>query len=114
MYTELLVRVEGYHRERERVVVGLEAALDLVELAEEEQDQQAQTPQYTPQDGRSTKEDEGLLAGHEEGSDELNEIHHGGLSLGEEMENGQNDGTSRGAPAPEGLQAPGQTIPKKL
>ena len=41
---ELLLRDEGYHREREGVVLGLEAAIDLVELAEEEQGQQAPPP----------------------------------------------------------------------
>ena len=37
-HMELLVQHEGYRRERKGVVLGLEAAIDLVELAEEEQD----------------------------------------------------------------------------
>ena len=51
-YMELLVQHEGYRRERKGVVLGLEAAINLMELAEEEQDQQAPTPQSSPQPGR--------------------------------------------------------------
>ena len=99
------------------MVLGLERAIDLIELVEEEQGRQAPPPQPghpasggTPQ----TEEDEELLADGEEGGDNLSEGHHGGASPGEEMENSQNAKPSRGAPTPEGPQAPGQPLPKKL
>ena len=43
---------EGYRREREVVALGLEAAINLVELAEEEKVQQAPSPQSSPHPGR--------------------------------------------------------------
>ena len=51
IYMELLLQDEGYHREQEGVVLGLEAAIDLVELAEEEQGQQAPPPRSSPHPG---------------------------------------------------------------
>ena len=129
---------EGYRREREGVVLGLEAAIDLVELAEEEQDQQAPTPRSSPHPGRpvsgrtpedqksrgtpqnrqSTEDGEGLLAGHEEGGNDLNDVLNGEPSTGQIGENGQDAETSRGAqeetPTLEDSQAPGQPPPKEL
>ena len=44
---ELLERYKKYCREREGMVLGLERAIDLVEMAEEEPDQQRSHPQLT-------------------------------------------------------------------
>ena len=43
-YMELMVQHEGYHREREGRVLGLEVAIDIVEKAEEKQEQQTSIP----------------------------------------------------------------------
>ena len=51
-HMELLVQHKGYRWEREGVVLVLEAAINLMELAEEEQDQQAPTPRSSPHPGR--------------------------------------------------------------
>ena len=42
---EMIERDKGYRREREGVVWGLERAMDLIVMAEEEQGQQAPPPQ---------------------------------------------------------------------
>ena len=76
-YMEILVWDKGYRREREGVVLGLERAIDLIELAEEEQGQQVPPPQSsphpghpasggTPQNCQNTEDDEELFAGGEE------------------------------------------------
>ena len=68
------------------MVLGLERAIDLIELVEEEQDQQAPPPQSsphpghrasggTPQNCQNTEDDEELLAGGEEGSNDLSKVH---------------------------------------
>ena len=111
---------------------------DLVELAEEEQDQQVSPPQFSPHPGRpgsgktpedqksretpqncqSTEDGKGVLAGGEEGGDNWSEVHHEGPRTGEVEENGQTAGSSRGAqeetPAQEDPQAPNQPPLKKL
>ena len=48
VYLELLVRDERYRREREGVIIGLERAIDLVELEEEELEQQVPSLQASP------------------------------------------------------------------
>ena len=135
---ELLVQHKGYRWEREGVVLGLEAAINLMELAEEEQDQQAPTHRSSPHPGRpvsgrtpegqkfggtpqnrqSTEDGKGLLAGHEEGSNDLNEVLQEGPSPSQVGENGQDAEPSRGAqedtPTLEGSQAPGQPPHKGL
>ena len=85
VYMELLALDEGYSREREGVVLGLERAIDLVELGEEDPDQQVPPPQPslhpgspasggTPQNFQSTEGGEELLAGDEEGGDDMSEV----------------------------------------
>ena len=138
IYMGLLMRDEGYRRERDGVVLGLEAAIDLVEQAEEEQGQQAPPPRSsthpgrpvpgrtpedqksggTPQNRQSTEEGKGLLAGHEEGGNDLNKALHKGPNTGQIRENSQDAEPSRGAqedtPTLEDSQAPGQPPPKEL
>ena len=95
----------------------------------DEQDQQVPPPQFSPHPGhpafrgnpqncQSTEDGEGLLAGGEEGGDDLIEVQHGGPRAGEVMENGQNAEPARGAqeetPTPEDPQAPGHQPPKEL
>ena len=80
--------------------MGLETAIDLVELAEEEQGEHVPPPRSsphpgcpvsgrtpedqksggTPQNCQSIKDREGLLAGGEEKGDDLSEVQHGGPS----------------------------------
>ena len=121
-------------------MLGLEAAMDLVELAEEEQDQQAPThqsgphperpvvgstpddrkPGGTPQNCPNAEEAEGLLESSEEG----------GPSTGTIGEDGQDKEPSRGGkkekkakasrgaqddtPTLEDSQVPGQPPPKEF
>ena len=49
VYLELLARDERYRREREGVITGIERAIDLVELEEEELEQQVPSLQASPQ-----------------------------------------------------------------
>ena len=81
---ESLERDEKYCKEREGIVVGLEKAIDIVEMEEEKQDQQRRPPQpsprpvrptpgRTPQNYQKITEGEGLLAGEEEGGEDRSE-----------------------------------------
>ena len=92
------------------MVIGIERAIDIVEMEEKEQAQQRPHPQPTPhpvspapretaQTYQGTENGEGLLAGDEEGGDELSEVQPGGPSTGEGRA--------------EDLQAQGQPFPEK-
>ena len=89
------------------MVLGLEKAIDIVEMEEEEQDQQRPppqpsphpkrpTPRRTPQNYQNITDGKGLLAGDEEGGDDLSEIQHVRPSTGKGRE--EAGGTSRGPP----------------
>ena len=54
VHRESLERHEKYCKEREGIVVGLDKAIDIVEIEEEEQDQQRRPPQPSPHPGRPT------------------------------------------------------------
>ena len=91
VYLELLARDERYRREREGVITGIERAIDLVELEEEELEQQvlslqaspqpeSPAPRKTPQNVQSTGGGEKLLEDDNDKRDDMNEIKHGGSS----------------------------------
>ena len=108
--------------ELEGVVWGLDRAMDLIDMAEEEQGHQAPHPQPSlhwerpatggnPQKVQNTKEDEKLLI---DGGDDMSEGHYGSASPGEEVEDGREEEPLREAPIPEGPQALGKPTPKEL
>ena len=104
---ESLERYKKDCKEREGMVLGFEKAIVIVEMEEEEQDQRMLTPKpipypvhptlgRTPHNRQNTTEGEGLLAGEEEGRDDLSKAQHGRPSTSKGME--EAGGTSKHPP----------------